>query len=110
MRAALAILALAVAPLAAPGGGEPPAAPGGEPPVIGAKIGPLDFVDTRFLPRSTSELTEPPGTRALVLALIAVDCPVAQRYLPRLAALEREYRPRGARFAALGVAPSDELV
>ncbi|MBI5365235.1 MAG: redoxin domain-containing protein, partial [Planctomycetes bacterium] len=39
-----------------------------------------------------------------------LDCPVAQRVLPRLAEMEPAWRARGVQFLAVDVGPKDELV
>jgi thiol-disulfide isomerase/thioredoxin len=74
---------------------------------IGSTVGDLAFVDTRHLPRTLAELGEPAAT---VLVFTTVDCPLVQRYLPRLAELERTLRPRGVQFVAVNVGRGDTLV
>jgi thiol-disulfide isomerase/thioredoxin len=76
-------------------------------PPIGAVVPDVEFVDTRHLPRRLSELGE---ARAHVLVFTTVDCPLVQRYLPRLAELERELRAQGVRFVAVDVGRGDGLV
>ncbi|MDP6539126.1 MAG: redoxin family protein [Planctomycetota bacterium] len=76
-------------------------------PAIGERIGELSFTDTRYLPRSLGEFGE---REAFVLVFTTTDCPLVQRYLPRLAAMEREYRPRSVQFLAVGVGPHDSLI
>ncbi|MAF65867.1 MAG: alkyl hydroperoxide reductase [Planctomycetes bacterium] len=84
-----------------------PAAGAGDEPAIGARIPELSFTDTRYLPRSLTEFGE---RKAYVLVFTTTDCPLVQRYLPRLAALEREFRPQGVQFVAVGVGPHDSLI
>jgi peroxiredoxin len=80
---------------------------GGDKPAIGASVADLRFTDTRWLPRSLSEFGE---RKAFVLAFTTVDCPVAQRYLPKLVELERTYRGRGVQFLAIDVGAGDSIV
>ena len=51
------------------------------------------------------------GGQPLVLALINPTCPVSKRYLPTLAALQKEYAGRGVRVlpVALGTEPAAEV-
>ncbi len=74
---------------------------------VGQRVERFELVDTRYLRRSLDEL----GPReASVVVFTTVECPLAQRYLPRLAALEREMRGRGVRFLGLDVGPTTTLV
>jgi hypothetical protein len=74
---------------------------------IGTVVGDLRFTDTRYLRRALAEL----GPRkALVLVFTTTDCPLVGRYLPRLAELERRYRPLGVRFVAVDVGRGDSIV
>lgn len=43
----------------------------------------------------------PIGTRATVVTMTTLECPIARLLLPRLAELEREFGPRGVRFLAI---------
>lgn len=43
----------------------------------------------------------PDDTRATVVTLTTLECPIARLLLPRLAELDREYAPRGVRFLAI---------
>lgn len=78
----------------------------GDPP-IGASVGDLRFVDTRYLERSLSDFGTP---KATVLVFTTVACPLVQRYLPRLGELERRLRARGVQFVAVNVGPGDQLI
>ena len=63
-----------------------------EPPKIGDRVGKLKFTDIRSLPRTLDDF----GTKkAFVLVFTNTTCPLAQRYLPTLQALEKEYRGKG---------------
>ncbi len=67
----------------------------------------LRFTDIHYLTRSLDDL----GARqATVLYFTGADCPVVQRYLPRMAELERTYRSRGVRFLGVDVAIGDSIV
>ncbi len=74
---------------------------------IGAEIGRLSFIDTRYLPRNLGEF----GDRSShVLAFVTNGCPLSLRYLPRLSALEKEYRARGVQFLLVNVGVADTVV
>ncbi len=45
------------------------------------------------------------GSKALVVAFIASDCPISNLYLPELIDLEKKYRSQGVQF--VGVYPND---
>jgi hypothetical protein len=74
---------------------------------LGSTVGDLAFVDTRHLPRTLTEFGEPAAT---VIVFTTVDCPLVQRYLPRLGEMERALRPRGVQFVAVNVGRGDTLV
>ena len=74
---------------------------------LGAHIGRVEFTDTRWLPRELAELGPHPAT---VIVFSALDCPIAARVLPRVAALEKQLRPRGVQFLELDVGRGDALV
>jgi hypothetical protein len=78
-----------------------------ERPAIGARVGPLAFFDVRFTRRTLDDFGP---RRAYVLWFTRIDCPLAPRYLPRLAELERRYRGRGVQFVAIDVGFDDTLV
>ncbi|MFO0953434.1 MAG: redoxin family protein [Isosphaeraceae bacterium] len=74
---------------------------------VGQKVGELEFKDLRYLTRTLGEL----GPRkAYVVVATTRSCPVANRYLPVLAAMEKSYRDRGVQFLALNVGPDDPIV
>ncbi len=74
---------------------------------IGAPAPRFTFTDTRWLERELNDF----GTRdAYVIVFTSLDCPVANRVLPRIAELEREYRLRGVQFLAIDVGADDSLV
>ncbi|MCO5169341.1 MAG: redoxin family protein [Planctomycetes bacterium] len=102
--AALAALALVcLSPVRAP-----VRAQEARPPAPGAAVERLELVDVRYrVRRGLDELVG--DRRALVLAFTTLDCPLANRYLPRLAALEAEYAPRGVRVALVNAGPHDAM-
>lgn len=71
-----------------------------EPLAPGAKVGPLEFMDARFLTRRLDDLGE---RKATVLVFVTQACPLAKQVLPRLVALEAATRERGARFLLVDV-------
>jgi len=74
---------------------------------IGAPAPHFTFTDTRWLERDLDDF----GDRsAFVVVFTSLGCPVAQRVMPRIADLEREYRARGVQFLAVDVGSDDSLI
>jgi hypothetical protein len=81
-------------------------------PKIGNKVAAMTFTDIRFLPRSLDDLTSDRDRvpkRAFVLVFTNTTCPVVQRYLPRLTALDDEFCDQGVQFLAVNVGPDDSV-
>ena len=76
-------------------------------PKVGDTVGKLKFTDIRSLPRTLDDFGK---KKAVVLVFVNTTCPVAQRYLPTLQALEKEYRDAGVQFAAVNAADEDTVV
>ncbi|MBI2423097.1 MAG: redoxin domain-containing protein [Candidatus Hydrogenedentes bacterium] len=74
---------------------------------IGAPIPNIAFVDPSHHYRNLDSLGAP---KLYVLAFITNSCPVAQRYLPRIDALCKEYAPQGVQFLAVNVGPGDSVL
>jgi thiol-disulfide isomerase/thioredoxin len=74
---------------------------------IGSRVSGAAFKDTWYLTRSLDDLGE---RRAYVLVFTTLDCPLVARYLPVLAALEREYRQQQVQFVAVNAGPEDDLI
>lgn len=74
---------------------------------LGAVAPNFTFVDTRWLPRTLDDFG---ARKAFAIVFVTLDCPVAQRVLPRLAELEPAFRARGVQFLAVDVGPDDEMV
>lgn len=74
---------------------------------LGTHIAPFTFTDTRWLPRSLADFGD---KQAFVIVFTTLDCPVALRTLPRLAALEPAWRARGVQFLGVDVGAGDALV
>ena len=76
--------------------------------VLAAPLATEDVVPDFCLAAGDGEVVSlhaaPVGTRATVVSLTTLECPIARLLLPRLAELEREYGPRGVRF--IGVDPN----
>src|SRR5262249_62026746 len=85
------------------GGGGGPA----EPVKLGDRVGKLKFTDIRSLPRTLDDFG---AKKAFVLVFVNTSCPVAQRYLPTLQSLEKEYRGKDVQFVALNAAEEDTLI
>lgn len=47
--------------------------------------------------------------KATVIALTSTSCPVCKKYVPTLAAIEKEYQGKGVQFCFLNTLPSDEI-
>jgi peroxiredoxin len=97
-------LALAAVLLAA---GRNSAAAGEKGAKIGDKVANLTFKDIRYLPRSLADF---PKAKAFVLVFTTTSCPVAQRYLPVLRTMEKEYRGKDVQFLAVNVGSDDSIV
>ena len=76
-------------------------------PKIGDRVGKLKFTDIRSLPRTLADFGE---KKAYVLVFVNTSCPVAQRYLPVLQAMEKEYRAKDVQFVAVNSAEEDTLI
>jgi hypothetical protein len=74
---------------------------------VGDKVANLTFKDIRYLPRSLADF---PNAKAFVLMFVDTKCPVAQRYLPALKAMEKAYRDKGVQFLAVNVGAGDSIV
>ena len=74
---------------------------------VGDRIGKLAFTDIRSLPRTLDDF----GTKkAFVLVFTSASCPLVQRYLPTLNAMEKEYRAKEVQFIAVDAAEEDTIV
>ncbi|MCA9229894.1 MAG: redoxin family protein [Planctomycetales bacterium] len=76
-------------------------------PAIGEKVADFSFVDLRYLPRKLDEFGD---KKAYVIAFTNLDCPIAKRFMPRLKALDEQYREQGVQFLSLNVGPSESIV
>jgi hypothetical protein len=68
------------------------------PVAIGSQVEDFQFKDIRFLARPLSELGK---KNAYVIVFTTLDCPIVQRYFPRLKELDEEYRSRDVQFVAI---------
>ncbi len=73
---------------------------------IGQKVADFTFKDIRYLPRQLADFGD---KKAFVIAFTTLDCPLVQRYLPRLKALDEAYRDQGVQFVAVNVGAGDDL-
>ena len=71
---------------------------GAAPPPLGAGIEDFTLRDARGKIHRLSDQRE---RRLVVVVFLAVDCPLAKRYAPRLAELARDYTRRGVGFLAI---------
>src|ERR1700722_10793834 len=94
MRAKLVLSALVIAPLLLAASAPPP----GAEVKIGTSVKNLTFKDIHYLTRSLDDF---PKARVFVIAFTTTSCPVAQRYLPVLKALEKEYRSKDVQFFSI---------
>lgn len=74
---------------------------------IGDSAANLTFKDIHYLPRQIREFGEPSAT---VLVFITRECPLAKRYLPKVVALEQEFRAQGVQFAFVNVGADESIV
>src|SRR5829696_3141173 len=82
-------------------------APAAEPEVrIGTKVDNLTFKDIRYLSRSLAEFGD---KKAYVLVFVQSGCPLAEKYLPVLDRLDREYRDKGVQFVAVNPGPAETV-
>jgi peroxiredoxin len=81
--------------------------PAAEPPRIGEQAGKFRFTDIRSLPRTIDDFG---AKKVFVLAFTNTSCPVVQRYLPVLQALEKEYRGKEVQFVGVNSAQEDTLI
>ncbi len=65
---------------------------------IGAKVTSFKLRDYRGAERSLDEFA---SNKAIVLAFVSCECPVARQYGPRLASLAKEYESKGVAFVAI---------
>ena len=93
-------VALAGFALAAVIPGQSPAVP------IGSAVS-ASFTDLRWQSRSLREL---PPRAATVVFFATIDCPLVQRYLPRIGRAAREYADRGVVFVVANVGLDDPFV
>src|SRR5436190_24232168 len=64
------------------------------------------FKDIHYLPRTLDDLGE---AKAYVIMFTTTQCPLVQRYLPRLKELSSQYGEKRVRFLALNVGPDDSI-
>lgn len=50
-----------------------------------------------------------PDTKCVAAIFVATDCPISNRYLPLLARMEKQFKPRGVRFWLVYPNPGDTL-
>jgi thiol-disulfide isomerase/thioredoxin len=74
---------------------------------VGDTIPNLTFKDIHYLPRSLDQFGK---KNAFVLVFTNTTCPLVQRYLPVLQAMEKEYRDKGVQFVAVNCGPEDSIV
>lgn len=78
-----------------------------DPVKIGDRVGKLRFTDIRSLPRTLDDFG---AKKAFVLVFTNTSCPLAQRYLPTLQAIDHDYRGKGVQVIAVNSAPDDSLI
>ncbi len=77
---------------------------------LGCRLGSVleaTFTDQRWQRRTLTELAAP---KATVVFFTAIECPIAQRLLPRLGTLAQDYAARGVAVLVMNVGPGDHLV
>lgn len=77
-------------------------------PVRPGEVAPeFSFLDTDRVRRNVTDL---PVREAYVFFFGLLDCPLARRLAPTLAALSKEFRPKGVEFVGLLGTPSDSIL
>ena len=73
---------------------------------VGEQAPAFTFTDIRYLQRSLADFGE---VKAYVIIFGKTDCPLVQRYAPKLKSLDETYRGRGVQFLALNVGAGDSV-
>ncbi|MEX2115187.1 MAG: redoxin family protein [Pirellulales bacterium] len=73
---------------------------------IGQPVGKFTFKDIRYLPR---ELADFGDKKAYVIMFTTLDCPIVQRYLPKIVEMEKEYCEQGVQFVAVNEGVNDAI-
>ncbi|MFM8334374.1 MAG: redoxin family protein, partial [Opitutaceae bacterium] len=73
---------------------------------VGRRVSDLAFTD---LEKRAGRLSEFVGAKALVIAFSGTGCPLARKYTPALARLEREYGPKGVAFLFINPTSADPV-
>ncbi len=73
---------------------------------VGRRVADLPFVAVDGREGRLAGFT---GAKALVIAFTGTGCPLARKYTPALARLEREYSPRGVRFLFVNPTAADPV-
>jgi thiol-disulfide isomerase/thioredoxin len=76
-------------------------------PKIGEPAGKLKFTDIRSLPRTLDDFGK---KKAVVFVFVNTSCPVAERYLPVIQAMEKEYRGKDVQFVAVNAEEEDSVI
>ena len=74
---------------------------------VGTKISNITFKDIRYLPRTLDDFKE---KKAVVLVFVDKSCPVAQKYLPVLQEMDKQFSGKGIQFLAINPSPDDSIV
>jgi peroxiredoxin len=83
-----------------------PAQAPAEPPAVGKPVADFKLHDFQGTPRT---LADHAASKLIVVAFLGADCPLANRYAPRLAELARDYVPRGVAFLGIDSNQQDSL-
>lgn len=73
---------------------------------FGEKVNDLEFKDIRFLTRNLSDIGKP---KAFVLVFLNTECPVAQKYLPKLKELDTKYGPQEVQLVGIYNSQNDSV-
>ncbi len=77
------------------------------PVAIGSQVKDVSFKDIRFASHNLKDFGD---KKAIVVAFMTTDCPVAKRYLPKIVELEKAYRNRDVQFVVMNVGLNDPMV
>lgn len=73
---------------------------------VGSRVQNFTLADHRGKEYSLAEL---PGKKAVVVAFLGTECPLAKLYAPRLAALEKKYADKGVAFIGINSNRQDSV-
>ena len=74
---------------------------------IGEVVPNLEFKDIRYLRRTLSDLGNHKG---FALVFLSTDCPISQRFIPKLRELDAHYAEKDIQFVGVFCSPQDTVM